>query len=204
MDGSAFEPTRGTQYEIGVRTDFLDGRLSTNMAAYHLTKSNVVTSDPDNPDFQIQVGEQRSQGLELDIAGEILPGWNIIASYAYTNAEITKDNIFAIGNQLVGAPEHQASLWTTYELQEGILEGLGFGLGLFYVGERAGDLDNTFKMPDYLRTDAAIYYRRDRLNAAINVRNLFDVDYFRSSDGGRIFLQRGDPFSIIGSVSWEF
>ena len=204
LDGSAFEPTRGTQYEIGVRTDFLDVRLSTNMAAYHLTKSNVVTSDPDNPDFQIQVGEQRSQGLELDIAGEILPGWNIIASYAYTNAEITKDNIFAIGNQLVGAPEHQASLWTTYELQEGILEGLGFGLGLFYVGERAGDLDNTFKMPDYLRTDAAIYYRRDRLNAAINVRNLFDVDYFRSSDGGRIFLQRGDPFSIIGSVSWEF
>ena len=204
FDGSAFEPTRGTQYEVGVRADLLDSRLSANLAAYYLTKSNVTTAAPDNPDFQIQVGEQRSQGIELDINGEVLPGWNIVASYAYTDAEITEDNTFTVGNQLIGASEHQASLWTTYNIQEGDLEGLGFGLGLFYVGERAGDLDNTFTMPDYLRTDAAIYYRRNRFDAAINIRNLFDIDYFRSSDGGRIFLQRGAPFSIVGSVSWEF
>ncbi|MEO1126316.1 MAG: TonB-dependent siderophore receptor [Cyanobacteria bacterium J06639_16] len=203
-DDSAFEPTRGTQYEVGIRTDLLDGRFSTNLAAYHLTKSNITTAAPINPNLSIQVGEQRSQGIELDVTGEILPGWNIVASYAYTDAEITEDNTLTIGNQLVGVPEHQVSLWTTYEIQEGGLEGLGFGLGLFYVGERAGDLDNTFTIPSYLRTDAALYYRRDRLNAAINVRNLFDIDYFRSSDSGRIFLQRGAPFSIIGSLSWEF
>ncbi|MEO1341101.1 MAG: TonB-dependent receptor, partial [Cyanobacteria bacterium J06635_13] len=202
--GEAFEPTRGTQYEVGVRMDWLDGRLSTNLAAYHLTKTNVTTADPDNPDFEIQVGEQRSQGVELDVTGEILPGWNLVASYAYTDAEITEDNTFDVGNQLVGAPEHQASLWTTYEIQTGDLSGLGFGLGLFYIGERAGDLDNTFTVPDYLRTDAAIYYRRDQFNAAINIRNLFDIDYFRSSDGGRIFLQRGEPFTITGSIGWEF
>ncbi|MEM6432441.1 MAG: TonB-dependent siderophore receptor [Cyanobacteria bacterium P01_D01_bin.115] len=204
LDGEAFEPTRGTQYEVGVRMDWLDGRLSTNLAAYHLTKTNVTTADPDNPDFEIQVGEQSSQGVELDITGEILPGWSLIASYAYTDAEITEDNTFDVGNQLVGVPEHQVSLWTTYEIQTGDLSGLGFGLGIFYVGERAGDLDNTFVVPDYLRTDAAIYYRRNQLNVAINIRNLFDMDYFRSSDGGRIFLQRGEPFEIQASVEWTF
>lgn len=201
-DDEAFEPTRGTQYEVGVKADFLEGRLSTTLAAYQITRSNITTPDPDNRDFFIQVGEQKSRGIELDVAGEILPGWKVIASYAYTNAEVTEDNSFSVGNRLVNVPENQASLWTIYEIQKGDLRGLGFGLGLFYVGERAGDLDNSFELEGYLRTDAAIYYRRGRLNAAINIRNLFNTDYFRASDGGRLFLFRGEPFTIIGSISW--
>jgi iron complex outermembrane recepter protein len=126
-----------------------------------------------------------------------------IASYAYTNAEITEDTVFAVGNRLPNVPLHQASLWTTYEIQRGRLKGLGFGLGLFYVGERQGDLDNSFQVDSYLRTDAALYYRRDRFNAAINIRNLFDIDYVL---GAADFptVQRGAPFTISGSVSWEF
>ncbi|MBD2303986.1 TonB-dependent siderophore receptor [Chroococcidiopsis sp. FACHB-1243] len=199
-----FDPTRGTQYEVGIKADFLDSRLSTTLAAYHLTKTNVITDDPNNPQFSIQTGEQRSQGIELDIAGEILPGWKAIASYAYTDAEVTEDNTFPVGNRLPGVPENQASLWTTYEIQKGSLQGLGFGLGLFYVGDRQGDLDNSFEIGDYFRTDAALYYRKGQFNAAINIRNLFDTDYISASDGGRTFLQRGAPFTITGSVSWEF
>jgi iron complex outermembrane receptor protein len=204
-DGRAFEPTRGTQYEVGVKSDFLDGRLSTNLAAYHLTKTNVVTVDPNlnNPGFSIQTGEVRSQGIELDVAGEILPGLKLIASYAYTDAEVTKDNSIPVGNKLRGVPENQVSLWTTYEIQKGNLRGLGFGLGLFYVGQRQGNEANSFQVDSYLRTDAALFYRRDGFNAAINIRNLFDTDYvsipFRQSA-----VQRGAPFTIIGSISWEF
>ncbi|PSB06394.1 TonB-dependent siderophore receptor [Pleurocapsa sp. CCALA 161] len=203
-DGREFEPTRGTQYEVGVRTEFLDDRLSTNLAAYHLTKTNVTTTDPDNIQFSIQTGEQRSQGIELDVTGEILPGWNIIASYAYTDAEVTADNDTPEGNQLPNVPENQASLWTTYEIQRGDLQGLGFGLGLFYIGERQGDLDNSFQINDYLRTDSALYYRRNRLKTAINIRNLFDIDYVRSSFADEIYIERGEPFTIVGSVGWEF
>ncbi|NJL41090.1 MAG: TonB-dependent siderophore receptor, partial [Leptolyngbyaceae cyanobacterium SM1_4_3] len=90
-DGEAFEPTRGTQYEAGAKVDFLDGRLSATLAAYEITRSNITTPDPDNRDFSIQVGEQRSRGIEFDVGGEVLPGWNIIASYAHTNAEVTED-----------------------------------------------------------------------------------------------------------------
>ena len=196
-----FEPTRGTQYEVGIKTDFLDKRLSATLTAYHLTKTNVTTSDPNNPLFSIQTGEQRSQGIELDVAGEIMPGWNVIFSYAHTDAEVTEDNDIPVGNQLNSVPFNQSSLWTTYEIQQGSLEGLGFGLGLFYIGERQGDLANSFELDDYLRTDAALYYRKENFNAAINIRNLFDIDYVRFSD---FFVQRGEPFTITGSVSWEF
>lgn len=205
-----FEPTRGTQYEVGVRADFLDGRLSANLAAYNLTRTNVLTPDPD-PDlarrgFQVQTGEQRSRGIELDVTGEILPGWNIITSYAFTDAEVTADNSIpsTVGQPLRGVPQHQASLWTTYELQEGGFQGLGFGLGLFYVGERQDNFGNSAQLDSYLRTDAALYYRRNRFNAAINVRNLFNIDYVSSPNFGTLFVNRGTPLTIVGSISWEF
>ena len=208
-DGEPLKPTKGTQYEAGIKADFLDGKLSTTLAAYQITKTNIATDDPNDPrpGYSIQVGEQRSRGIELDIAGEILPGLKVVASYAYTNAEVTEDNSTppVVGNRLVGVPKNQASIWTTYEIQKGDLRGLGFGLGLFYVGTRLGDLNNTFELPDYLRTDAAIYYRRDGWKAAINVRNLFDTDYFiASQDNSRLYVQRGQPLAIIGSISWEF
>jgi iron complex outermembrane receptor protein len=198
-----FDPTKGTQYEVGIKADWLEGKLSTTLAAYHLTKTNVATTDPNNPVFSIQTGEQRSQGIELDVAGEILPGWKVIAAYAYTDAEVTKDTTTPVGNRLNNVPTNQASLWTTYQIQQGTLQGLGFGFGLFYVGERQGDLANSFQIKDYLRTDAALYYRRDRFQAALNIRNLFDIDY-ASSAYGRNYINRGEPFIITGSISWEF
>ena len=87
FNGEAFEPSRGTQYEVGVKTDFLEGKLLTTLSAYHLTKTNIATLDPDNPDFTILTGEQRSQGIELDVGGEILPGWKAIARSFRCNAK---------------------------------------------------------------------------------------------------------------------
>ncbi|NJK47208.1 TonB-dependent siderophore receptor, partial [Candidatus Gracilibacteria bacterium] len=210
-DGRIFEPTKGTQYEVGVKTDFLDGRLSATLAAYNITKTNVLTPDPDpilaQRGFQVQVGEQRSRGIELDVAGEILPGWKLTASYALTDATVTVDNSIPskVDNRLANVPQNQASLWTTYEIQQGGLQGLGFGFGLFYVGERQGDLANSFQVGDYLRTDAAVYYRRNGFNAAINIRNLFDIDYANSvAFGDPQGIDRGEPFTIIGSIGWEF
>ncbi|PSB49281.1 TonB-dependent siderophore receptor [Cyanosarcina cf. burmensis CCALA 770] len=199
--GGAFEPEGGTQYEIGLKADVSE-QLSATLALYHLTRTNVTTEDPDNLEFQIQTGEQRSRGVELRIAGEILPGWNIIASYASTDAQITEDNTLPVGNRLDNVPENAFNLWTSYEIQQGTLQGLGFGLGLFYVGERQGDLDNSFQVPSYLRTDAAIFYNRDRFRAALNFRNLFDIDYFEGSLGSNVFP--GAPFTVLGTVSWEF
>ncbi|MGJ5676041.1 MAG: TonB-dependent siderophore receptor [Nostochopsis sp.] len=198
----SFEPERGTQYEVGVKAD-LNDRFSATLAFFDLTRTNVLTEDPDNPGFSIQVGEQKSQGIELNLAGQILPGWNIFAGYAYTDARISEDNTYEVGNRLPNTAEHSANLWTTYEIQAGNLQGLGFGLGLFFVGERAGDLDNTYDVPSYVRTDASIFYNRDRLRVALNFKNLFDVDYFESAlDSNNVYY--GQPFTVQGTVSWKF
>ena len=202
FDNSIFEPQRGTQYEIGLKAD-INERLSTTLALYDLTRSNVQTEDPNNPGFRIQTGEQNSQGVELNIAGEILPGWNITAGYAYDNARIREDNTFDEGNRLNNAPENALSLWTTYRILGGNLSGLGLGLGLFYVGERQGDLANTFTLPDYLRTDAAIFYERNQFRAAVNVRNLFDIDYFEAAQNA-FRVAPGEPLTLSASVSWKF
>jgi len=203
---SPFVPQRGTQYEVGIKGEFFDGRLLATLAGYEITKTNVLTFDPADPDFSIQVGEQRSRGIELDVAGEILPGWNIIASYAHTDAEVTEDNLLPVGSRLANVPENSASLWTTYELQNGSLQGLGFGLGLFFVGDRAGFAGSDppeFELPSYLRTDAAVYYRRNNWKAAINIKNLFGIEYYETHQGYDI-VYPGAPFSVIGSFSIEF
>jgi len=198
-----FQPSRGTQYEVGVKAD-ISQRLTTTLALYDITRTNVLTPDPANPIFSVQTGEQNSRGVELNIAGEILPGWNIFAGYAYNDSRITQSNIpVEVGKRFQRTTPHTASLWTTYEIQRGDLRGLGLGLGLFYVGDRAGDNANTFELPSYLTTDLAVFYKRDRLRVALNIRNLFNVDYF---DGAfnRNRVSYGEPFTVQGTISWQF
>lgn len=139
----------------------------------------------------------------MDIAGKILPGWNVIASYAYTDAKITQSNDGQQGNQLFNVPFNAASLWTTYELQTGNWKGLGFGLGLFYVGKREGDLANSFETDSYLRTDASIFYRQNSWKLGLNFKNLFNVDYIEVGQN-RTFIAPGAPFTVVGSFSVEF
>ncbi|MEM0981118.1 MAG: TonB-dependent siderophore receptor, partial [Cyanobacteria bacterium P01_H01_bin.58] len=206
VDGELLKPERGEQFEIGTRAELLEGRLTANLAFFDITKQNVATPDPNDPTNTsfIATGEQRSRGIELDIIGEILPGWNVVANYAYTDAEITDDEDFE-GNRLTDAPRHNFNLWTTYDIQDGPLTGLGFGLGVNFVGERSGDLANTFEVDRYFLTNAAVSYERDNWRAALNIRNLFDVDYIESTGVNRTFgIAPGESFTLIGSFAIEF
>ncbi|MEO0987921.1 MAG: TonB-dependent receptor [Cyanobacteria bacterium J06639_14] len=205
VTGDILEPERGEQFEVGAKAELLDGQFAVGLAYFHLTLENVATPDPDFPQFSVATGEQRSQGVELDLIGEILPGWNLVANYAYIDAEITEDNSGLEGNTLFNVPEHNFNLWTTYDIQSGPLEGLGFGLGFNYVSERFGDNANTFEVDSYFLTNAAISYERDNWQAALNIRNLFDVDYIESTGNSRISrIDPGEGFTVIGSVSVEF
>jgi iron complex outermembrane recepter protein len=200
--GGVFEPERGTQYEIGAKAE-IGKKLSATIALFDITRSNVPTADPENLNFSIQTGEQNSRGAELFVTGEISPGWNVIGGYSYTDARITKDNTLVVGNRLNNVPQHAASLWTTYEIQQGSMKGLGAGLGLFSVGERQGDLENTFTLPSYLRTDASVFYKKEGFRATLSLKNLFGITYFPSAQND-LRVRVGDPFTIAGSVSFEF
>ncbi|AUS99575.1 TonB-dependent siderophore receptor [Nostoc sp. CENA543] len=207
VNGNPLEPERGEGYEVGVKTELLEGKLSATLSYFDITKQNVATTDLNFPGLGISIatGEQRSRGFEFDVSGQILPGWNIIAAYAYTDAEVTADNTIPVGNRLAGVPKHSASLWTTYEIQRGNWQGLGFGVGFNYVGERQGDLDNSFELDSYFLTNAGIFYRRNNWRFALNFKNIFDVDYISGVPFGRTSgIYPGEPFTVIGSVSVRF
>jgi iron complex outermembrane recepter protein len=197
-----FDPEKGRQFEVGLKAD-LNPNLNATLALFDIRKQNVLTTDPINPDFSIQTGEQTSRGIELGVAGEILPGWDIYASYTYLDAYISEDNTYEVGNRLPNVPESNIGLWTKYEIQEGGLRGLGFGLGLYYVGDRFGELDNTVELPSYFRTDLALFYERDNWKAQINFKNLFDIDY-EAGTSGSTSITPGAPFTVSGTLSVEF
>jgi iron complex outermembrane recepter protein len=204
--GDLLKPERGQGYEVGIKAELLKGKLFTTLAYFDITKRNVAVADPINFGASIATGKQRSQGVELDVSGEILPGWNVIGAWTYTDAEITKDTDLAlVGSKLPNTPEHAASLWTTYELQKGDLKGLGFGLGFNFVGSRQGDLPNSFTADSYFVTNAALFYRRDNWRLGLNFKNLFDVNYIESVGSFRTRgTYPGEPFTVLGSLTIEF
>ncbi|WP_448603724.1 TonB-dependent siderophore receptor [Thermoleptolyngbya sp.] len=204
-DGEFLEPETATGFEIGAKAELFNGNLLATLAFFDITKQNVATVVDPLTGASEATGEQRSQGIEFDISGEILPGWNVIGFYAYTDARVSEDNVIPEGNRLFNVPYNSFGLWTTYEIQTGDLRGLGLGLGVNYVGDRAGDLANSFRVDDYFLTNAAIFYQRDRWRFGLNVYNIFDVDYIRSvSNSRRNGIVPGAPFTIVGSVTVEF
>ncbi|MFO0775522.1 MAG: TonB-dependent receptor [Nitrospiraceae bacterium] len=217
--GTPFKAERGKSYEGGFKYQAPDGRVRANVALFDTTKRNVLTGDPANGFlFSVSTGEQRSKGVEFDIAGKILPGWDVIANYAYIDARVTEDNRFLVGSRAPNTALHQGSLWTTYFFQEGIAQGFGAGIGLYAQGKRNGlfqcqdptNCQAPFELPGYVRMDAALYYRkqgifeRTNLLAAINFTNLLDHRYFTGTQNFREIIYTGAPFTVIGSVKLEF
>lgn len=212
-------PQVATQYEAGFKTAFFDQRLISTFSFFHITKQNVSAIDPNNPLFNIAIGEVRSQGFEMDITGQVTDNLNIIATYAYIDAEITKDlgmndndPSFGVtpgnrGNRLASVPRHSGSIWATYNFTDENLRGLKIGSGVFVRGEREGDNANTFQLPGYARWDASIGYefRRNgfRITPQFNVYNILDHEYFDNSSF-RGNIRPGIPFTVLGSIRLEY
>lgn len=200
-DRTQIEPSLGTQYEVGIRAELFEKRLSVNLAAYDITKTNIPTTDLNNDQYSIAIGEVKSRGIELDVAGEILPGWKVIASGFLNDAYVSKGYTgLPEGRHLTNAPYNGASFWTTYEFQKGNLQGLQLGAGLFYKGDRTANLDDPFTLPSYVTTDALIAYNRDNWRVALNFKNIFNVKYYESNDY-LTFPQA--PFAVQGTISVE-
>jgi iron complex outermembrane recepter protein len=205
-EGKPLEPQTGQGFDVGIKGELMENRLSGTLAFFNITKQNVATIDPNDPSVSVATGEQRSRGVDFDLTGEILPGWKILTSYAYIDAVVTEDNDATfLGSKLSGIPEHSFSLWTTYEIQQGGLQGLGFGGGFNFVGARQGGLPNSFEVDSYFLTNATIFYRRNNWQANLNIDNLFDVGYIKSVAGDRLDgIIPGNPLTLRASVSVEF
>lgn len=201
--GNVLKPQTGEQFEGGFKTSFFDGKLNSNVAYYYLTKQNLAIRVPGQP-FSVPIGEARSQGVEVDIAGEIAKGLNLILTYAYTDAKILKGD--DQGNQLFNVPKHAGSLWARYDMQVESLRGLSFGAGIFAQAKRPGDKANTYFLPSQARVDAMVRYQlpvaKSRLSMQLNAYNLADETLYGGTLGDRFSINVGMPRTFIGSIHY--
>lgn len=182
LAGESLDSEQARLYEIGHKFQANDGRLTSTIALYQLTKRNIANYMPDISGFfdTVAIGEARTRGLEWDVSGQLTERLALIASYAYTQSEITRDESF-VGKRLPNVPRHSGSVWARYAPGERWT----FGGGVFAQSGRAGDRGETFVLPGYARVDLMAAYRFElgaaRAQVQFNVDNLFDREYFTGS-----------------------
>ena len=194
-EGKPFDPSRGKQYETGVKYVPKDMPVVLTAAIYQLTKNKNLTSDPNDSTglYSVQTGEIRSRGLELEAKAAVNENINVTAAYSYNDAEYTEDTIFK-GKRPAEVPRNQASLWTDYTFYDTALSGLTFGAGVRYTGSTVsyykydtttGKKNDSFNVAGYTVADAMVKYDLARFglpgsSVAVNVNNLFDREYVSS------------------------
>lgn len=159
--GNPFVPTTGQQVEAGLKFQSPDGSMLITGSVFDLTKQNVTVTDPlGAPGDQIQQGEIRSRGFEIEGHIQPISGLNLAAFYTKMDVETTKDTTAAnVGKTPVQVAEETASLWAEYALPSNIIDGLTIGGGVRYVGETYVDVTNTLGTTDpYTLFDAMIEY----------------------------------------------
>ncbi|MEF5534353.1 ferrichrome porin FhuA [Escherichia coli] len=183
-NGDLFAPSKGKQYEVGVKYVPEDRPIVVTGALYQLTKTNNLMADPNGSLFSVEGGEIRARGVELEAKAALSASVNVVGSYTYTDAEYTTDTTYK-GNTPAQVPKHMASLWADYAFFDGPLSGLTLGTGGRYTGSSYGDPANSFKVGSYTVVDALVRYDLARVgmagsNVALHVNNLFDREYVAS------------------------
>ncbi|GAB6387748.1 TonB-dependent siderophore receptor [Stutzerimonas marianensis] len=200
--GAVFDPEEGVGYEAGFKLDLLNSRLGMTIAAFHLTKENVLTADPLDAAYQVAAGEVRSRGVDLQLTGQLTDEIRVIGAYAYVDAEVTKDNTLERGSRLLNVPEHSGSLMGVYEFLDGGLRGLELGGGVNYVGDRSGNVaDSGFELPAYTTVDLLARYKAtEDLTLGVNLNNAFDRTYYERSYSN-VWVMPGEPRNLSLSLS---
>jgi iron complex outermembrane receptor protein len=209
---SYFPADTGKGYEAGVKFDLDNSKLSATAAFFSVTRSNVLETEANAADAlvtdAILSGEQKSDGVELDVTGQVTPEYSIVASYSHTLARITKDDVSPdqVGLRLEGVAPNQAALWNNYRFAPGPLKGWSAGAGLLWregpiqhLVIRAGEAIN---QGTYTTVEAALAYEFKSFGhewrLALNVHNLTDADYFDRRS------QKALPRDFLVSVSTKF
>jgi len=202
--GEILDAETATLWEAGAKWQPAETGLTATLALYNILLDNRATREPGQP-FQTDAGELESQGLEVDVTGEIAPGWSVVAAYAFTDAEILRDgNASLMGNRPKEVPRHSGRLWSFFRFQGGALEGLGFGGGATYVGERFATDANAVEFDYYWRLDAAMSYEREGWTARLKIENLLDDDDIVLNAARGSFIRIAEGVNATASLGYRF
>jgi len=200
------EPEKGRTIEVGTKWDLFDRRLGVSAALFRVEKTNVRETVSGIP---VLAGEQRVQGLELGVSGNITRQWDVYAAYTYMDSETTRSLQFParVGNQLQNTPRHSFNVWTGYTLPMG----LKISYGARYVGDRFNNANNEARIASYLvHSLMASYQVNDNLRVQLNVDNLTNKRYIegvRAATGTPArssAVEYGDGRSVVLSANYRF
>lgn len=210
-DNNLLAPVLGTNAELGIKSDLMDGLLTSTLAVFRTRQDNYAVRDLTQPDNSLPDGSSaylgvdgtESQGVEVSLSGQITDRWIINAGYAYVDTK--RHNNDRIWTNL---PEHSAQLSTHYDLS-GSLEGLRLGGGLNWNGKTLGYGVShpqvaegvTYQQSPYLLANFYAGWRfSDNLNTTLSVTNLFDKLYWANID----YANYGQPRRVQLSLRWQY
>lgn len=203
--GGPFDAERSRQWEVGMKS-LLAERLSLNLAAYRIDRSNIVqaTGEVINGVNQLAaLGLVRSTGMELDLLADVTERWVLNLTYAYNDARVKDAGPNGItnasGDRFANAPRNKLGLWTRYDLPA-INSAVGFGAD--YVDERIS-LDGQRVKP-YTVFDMSWKTTWKQWQFQANVKNLFNKVYAASG-----FIERnghfpGEPRRVYVQAGYSF
>ena len=206
--GNGFEPNQSTSVEAGAK--FSLGGMNGTVAVFQVKQKNILVAADASAATQLAIGKARSQGLEIDLQGEITKDLSLWASYAYIDAKTSNtfnDPNFGVavpaGSRLLNVPKHTLSLQLVNSMAVAG-RGLQFGGGLLYVGQRSGEFTTNFKLPAYTVARAfAAYGLTKSTTLRLDVDNLFNETYYTNSFSA-LWVQPGTPRSARVSAAFKF
>lgn len=220
-DGSAIGASRSKQYEVGIKSDWLDNRLRFNFTYFNILNSNTSygiysTVNDRTPLYYDNAGDLKRDGIEVELSGRILENLQIMTGYAYVNPRYKNSPAYKEGSAPINTAKHTANGWLNYLINKGPLKGLSAGLGVYYVGDRPSNdytitvaIHNTqpnvkpFDMPAYTTVNAQLAYTYSKFTARVFFNNIFDeVGYNSYFRGG--YINQIDPRNFAAVVSYKF
>ncbi len=195
------DPEESQSYEIGTKWDLFENRLSLTAAIFRTDKTNARTEDPvDQDDIVVLTGEQRVDGVEFGVQGQLTKEWNVYGGYTLLLSEIIKTKApLQKGKELSNTPEQSFSLWTTYDLPWN----LQIGGGVQYVDSRFANFENTRQAPSYILFDAMAAYKVNKnISVQLNVYNLADEEYIDRVGGGHFIPGAGRSAALTANFKF--
>ena len=210
---TSFDPLSSDQIEFGSKTSFFNDRLLAQVSFYLINQSGRLIEDPQSTGGfiqLIQLEDEESKGIELDVTGSVSANLSITANYAYNEVEILDEAEEVTSLSLENNnPQHTAGFWGKYTFTSGILDNFSIGLGGRYVSESQtldpaeNLIENVITFPSYFTAKAAVYYQYKDLGLAVNINNIFDERYFIGGlNAGRVFP--GAPRNYLATISYSF
>jgi outer membrane receptor for ferric coprogen and ferric-rhodotorulic acid len=209
-DGGSLPPVVGANYEAGVKSEWLDGRLNTSFALFRIIERNRAQSDPDYPEvgdccYQAS-GKVRSQGIEAEVSGRLAPGWEVAGGYTFNTTRYLKDAENGGAPFRTFTPKHIFQLWTTYRLpgqwsRWSVGGGVNVKSGIYTENAVQGPVSGSsvrVSQGGYAIWNARIGYRvSEHVSLGLNVNNLFDKVYYQRLGNADMGNAYGEPRSFM-------